>query len=190
MGHDEGLSAILDCYPSGVCLIFAASQVQHKQAGPLRRMGGVASADPRTSPPSSKPLRIFVVEDHEDTAKYLCLYLELLGHSTVCAGTMTQALKKLPRAGCDVLLCDISLPDGNGWDLLLLLNAQLLTPTYAIAISALVGEPARATSKKFGFRHHLDKPFQPSELVALLNDAASSLVGSRAAGATPLDEPH
>ena len=139
---------------------------------------------------TSKPLRIFVVENHADTARYLCLYLELLGHSTACAETMTQALEALPQAGCDVLLCDISLPDGNGWDLLPLIDAQLLKPTYAIAMSALVGEPAHATSKQFGFRHHLDKPFQPAELVAVLNDAANSLAGLSRSGATPLHELH
>ena len=142
------------------------------------------------SSPNSKPLRIFVVEDHEDTAKYLCLYLELLGHSTACAGTMSQALKKLPRVGCDVLLCDISLPDGNGWELLPLIDARLPQPTYAIAISALVGEPARATSKKFGFRHHLDKPFQPAELVALLDDAANALASLSHDGPPPLHSLH
>lgn len=66
--------------------------------------GGRCRGFPLDLPPTSKPLRIFVVEDHEGTAKYLCLYLELLGHSTVCAATMTKARKEPLHAGCDVIL--------------------------------------------------------------------------------------
>lgn len=49
--------------------------MQRNQAGLLRRIGDVAVARSRNSPLSSKSLRIFVVENNEDTAKYLRLYL-------------------------------------------------------------------------------------------------------------------
>ena len=124
---------------------------------------------------TSRSLRIFVVEDHEDTATYLCLYLELLGHSTACAGTMAQALEKLPRAGYDLILCDIQLPDGNGWDLLRQINAQLPLPTYAVAMSAWNSKDAHAISEAVGFHHHLDKPIKPLALDAVLHEAANAL---------------
>jgi CheY-like chemotaxis protein len=42
------------------------------------------------------PLRIFVVEDHEDTLKAMQLYLEQLGHIVFFAQTKAQALKEIP----------------------------------------------------------------------------------------------
>ena len=64
------------------------------------------------------PLRIFVVEDHKDTLKALQLYLEQLGHIVLFAQTKAQALKEIPTSNCQVLISDINLPDGNGWELM------------------------------------------------------------------------
>ena len=125
----------------------------------------------------TKPLRVFVVEDHPDTARYLCLYLEVLGHSVVCADSMRQALEKLPRAECDVLLCDIFLPDGSGWDLPSLVDKDLPRPTFSVAMSAGVRTEHHVASEEAGFFHHLDKPIDPVALEAVLDQAAWMLDG-------------
>jgi len=67
---------------------------------------------------SMPPLRIFVVENHADTVKYLRLYLEQLNHVVETARTMTEALAVLAKEKFDVLISDIGLPDGDGWELL------------------------------------------------------------------------
>lgn len=124
------------------------------------------------SPLKTKPLRIFVVEDHPDSAHYLRLYLELLGHSVVCANCMRQALEMLPLAECDLLLCDVFLPDGSGWDLLSLVDQNLPRPTVAVAMSAAVRTEHHKESQEAGFLHHLDKPIDPVALEAVLDQAA------------------
>jgi response regulator RpfG family c-di-GMP phosphodiesterase len=63
------------------------------------------------------PLRIFVVEDDNDTLAAIQIYLEQLGHSVFSARSKAEALKKIPRANCHVLISDINLPDGNGWEI-------------------------------------------------------------------------
>lgn len=122
--------------------------------------------------PTSKPLRIFLVEDHPLSAKYLRLFLETRGHSVVCADSMRQALEKLPQAECDVLLCDLLLPDGSGWDLLSLVDQNLPRPTVAVAMSADARTESHAESEEVGFLHHLDKPIDPVALEAVLDQAA------------------
>ena len=67
---------------------------------------------------SHRTLRIFVVENHEDTLTALTGYLTQMGHAVRSALTMEDALRKLPLADCDVLISDIGLPDGDGWELL------------------------------------------------------------------------
>ena len=65
-----------------------------------------------------QPLRVFLVENHEDTVRYIKLYLEHLGHEVFIAREMETALREVPKSRCDVLISDIGLPDGDGWLLL------------------------------------------------------------------------
>ena len=83
------------------------------------------------------PLRIFVVEGHNDTLAALQLYLEQLGH-IVFSARDKAALKKIRRANCHALISDINLPDGNGWEILE--ELENLRPNYAIAISGYANE--------------------------------------------------
>ena len=83
--------------------------------------------------PDFYPLRIFVIEDHRDTLEALQIYLEQSGHVVFSARSKAEALREIPRANCHVLISDINLPDGNGWDLMQ--EVGKLCPDYAIAIS-------------------------------------------------------
>ena len=117
-----------------------------------------------------RPLSIFVVENHADTLKYLCMYLEQLGHHVSVARSMAEALAALPGSDCDVLISDIGLPDGDGWQLLR--QVALPNPPYAIAMSGYGMNADRLRSKEAGYRHHILKPFEPDELEAMLEEAA------------------
>ena len=121
--------------------------------------------------PESKPLRIFVVENHADTLLSLKLYLEDSGHEVRTAMTIHQALAILPKAPCDVLICDIGLPDGSGLEL----GPSIPDGLYAIAMSGFGMNADSARSKAAGFRYHLLKPFKAAELDKLLTEAAKEL---------------
>lgn len=121
-------------------------------------------------------MHIFVVENHADTLKWLSLYLEDLGHTVSSARSMHDALEALPSAECEVLISDIGLPDGDGWELLR--RAELPHPVFAIAMSGFGMNADRGKSKAAGFRHHLLKPFQPDELETVLDEAAAELAAS------------
>jgi CheY-like chemotaxis protein len=118
----------------------------------------------------SPPLRIFLVENHKDTLLWLSRYLELMGHTVVTARTRSEALERLPGAACDVLISDIGLPDGDGWELLR--TVRLSRPIYAIAMSGFGMTADHAKSEGAGYRHHILKPFDPSVLDAILEEAA------------------
>jgi two-component system CheB/CheR fusion protein len=117
------------------------------------------------------PLRIFIVENHEDTRFLLGLLLEQLGHTVASVATMQEALQTIPGARCDVLISDVGLPDGNGWELLKKLGAD--RPRYAIAMSGFGMSADRERSRAAGYRHHLLKPVEPNELETLLDEAAA-----------------
>ncbi len=122
---------------------------------------------------AATPLRIFIVENHEDTRFLLGLLLEQLGHAVFSATTLTETLEKLPDAECDVLISDIGLPDGNGWELMTRLGEA--APRYAIAMSGFGMASDRQRSLAAGFRHHLLKPVEPNQLEQLLAEAAAEI---------------
>ena len=121
----------------------------------------------------SRQARIFLVEDHRDTLRYLTMFLVLLGHKVESARTMNEALAKISDANCDILISDIRLPDGNGHELLRCIN--LPRPVYAIAISGFGTEDDIARSKAAGFRQHLVKPFGSVDLKPFLDEAVREL---------------
>jgi DNA-binding response OmpR family regulator len=115
-------------------------------------------------------LRIFIVENHADTLKYLRKYLQRMGHSVTTARTFSESLTTIAKCEVDVLISDIGLPDGNGWDLLTSIPDP--KPRYAIAMSGFGMNSDRARSAAAGYRHHLIKPFPPEELEGFLAEAA------------------
>lgn len=126
---------------------------------------------PASPPETVISLRIFVVENHPDTRKYLTMYLEDLGHTVNSAQSMQEALLLLREQALDVLISDIGLPDGDGWELLR--QAGLPSGTYAIAMSGYGMNADHARSKAAGYRHHVLKPFGPDDLDSLLAEAAA-----------------
>ncbi len=132
-----------------------------------------SAADTAPRPGAARPLRIFIVENHEDTRFLLGLLLEQLGHTVFSATTLADALDEMPDAECDVLISDIGLPDGNGWELMTRLGDE--APRYAIAMSGFGMASDRQRSLAAGYRHHLLKPVEPNQLERLLDEAAAEV---------------
>jgi CheY-like chemotaxis protein len=87
------------------------------------------------------------------------------------AATLGEALEQVPASACDVLISDIGLPDGSGWELMAQLGDG--RPPYAIAMSGFGMASDRQRSLAAGFRHHLLKPVEPNQLERLLDEAAA-----------------
>jgi two-component system CheB/CheR fusion protein len=127
----------------------------------------------------SHSLRVFIVENHPDTLLYLQRYLEQLGNEVHVAGDMATALKKVPELNVDLLISDIGLPDGDGWELMRQLGTK--HSFLAVAMSGCGANADKAQSRSVGYRHHLIKPFLPDELDPILNEARQ-LAESRSVG--------
>jgi DNA-binding response OmpR family regulator len=119
----------------------------------------------------SRSLKILLVENHEDTLKYLSKYLEIQGHEVCGTRDMASAIKALSSSKFDILISDIGLPDGDGWQLI----RQLESKPFGIAMSGFGTHSDREKSLAAGYKHHLTKPFLPEDLDALLASAAAQL---------------
>ncbi len=64
-----------------------------------------------------KRLRILLVDDHRDTRRTFSRLLTHFGHEVLTANNKQGALELLASGKIDVLLCDIGLPDGSGYEI-------------------------------------------------------------------------
>jgi CheY-like chemotaxis protein len=65
------------------------------------------------------PRRILLVEDHVDSREFMQSLLESDGHTVEAVRTVEEGRARLGNVSepLDVLVTDIGLPDGSGWDL-------------------------------------------------------------------------
>src|ERR1700716_4067800 len=105
---------------------------------------------------SPRALRIILVEDDAASRQALNNVAKTLGHQTYVAENMWQALDLVISENqvFDLLLSDISLPDGDGWELLRCLSEAGLRPRRAIAISGRYSIQDLARSQEAGFDRH------------------------------------
>ena len=133
-----------------------------------------------------KALRVLVVENHSDTREGIQRFLKTLGYHATATASMTAALTSTETETFDLLLSDISLPDGDGWKLLESLRAQGREPRHSGAMSGLSGPVERARSREAGYKAHLIKPFSPQDLEKVLHQAADELAPLMIASAPAL----
>ena len=117
---------------------------------------------------------ILVVEDHGEMSAALKTFFDILGHRARFAVNVASALRVASEEAFDVLLTDIGLPDGNGWDLRRQLVEAGRCPPRSIAMSGFGLREHVTRSEAAGFAHHLVKPFDPERLIAALSPVAAA----------------
>ena len=118
-----------------------------------------------------KNLRILVVEDHSDTLQALSRLLSHFGHDISTADGARSALDMIKSKEFDVVLCDIALPDGNGYDVIA--EAKRKGAVKAVAISGFAARDDVERGRKAGFDFHLAKPVDFHELRSVLGQIAA-----------------
>jgi len=109
-------------------------------------------------------LRILLVEDHQDTRRTLSRLLTHFGHNVVTADNVEGAMEIMGANNIDVVLCDIGLPDGSGYEV----AARAKGRIKAIALTGFGTEQDVQRSKDAGFDFHLVKPINFQELRKVL----------------------
>jgi two-component system CheB/CheR fusion protein len=130
---------------------------------------------------------ILIVEDHEDTARAISKLLAREGYTVRVERTIAGAMAYCSQSSqrIDLLIADITLPDGDGWELLRQLT-QICLPFKAIAFSGHGMPDDLEKSKKAGFVEHLTKPVMFQDLLAAISRVMErSPVSSPARPASP-----
>ena len=116
-----------------------------------------------------QPMRILLVEDHEDTNRSLTNLLRRRGYHVQSALNFQSALDLSANEEFDMLISDLALPDGNGIDLMQKLSSN---PALRIALTGFGMEDDIRKSHESGFQHHLVKPIDLNKLDALIQQGA------------------
>ena len=117
-------------------------------------------------------LRVLIVEDNPDAATSLFRLLEVCGYSVMLATTASEAFEAAKRTRPDVILCDIGLPDYDGYALAAAFKEDPDTASIRlIAVTAYGKQGDYARSREAGFELHLVKPVSPSRLLRELAEA-------------------
>jgi CheY-like chemotaxis protein len=123
--------------------------------------------------PATSPLRLLIVEDHEPTLHTLSRLLARGGHHITRAASAAAALEAARAASFDVLISDLGLPDGTGYELFPRLRA-LHPALRAIVLSGYGTEEDLRKSREAGFFTHLTKPIDFAEVKRALHSLASA----------------
>src|ERR1700721_3805959 len=116
---------------------------------------------------------ILVVDDESEIREGLELLLSGEGYGVSSAGTGESGLAKLGQHPFDLLLLDVSLPDGNGLDLLREIRRR--DPHLSVVLITAYGsiDMARAAFKG-GALDFITKPWSNDELLAQVAQAVES----------------
>ncbi|MBD1934432.1 PAS domain S-box protein [Trichocoleus sp. FACHB-69] len=111
---------------------------------------------------------VLVVDDDADMRELAAFTLMQSGAQVTTAASATQALTLLNQSVPDLLLCDIGMPEMDGYSLIR--HIRKWSPEKggmipAIALTAYAGEINQQQALAAGFQVHISKPVEPEELV-------------------------
>lgn len=128
-------------------------------------------ADTSSAPPA-KGLRILLVEDHEPTRTALAQLLSRRSYEVATAASFAEARALARQHDFHLLISDIGLPDGSGYDLMAEIGKN--SSVRGIALTGYGMEQDLARSQNAGFVAHLTKPIRIQSLETALNAARSA----------------
>ena len=139
-----------------------------EEPAPVAVAGDVA-ASPAPVLPTSAALRAMVVDDNEDAADMLAMFLEIHGHQVLTEDDPARVVERALAFKPHVCLLDIGLPGMDGYELARRLRATPgLDGVVLIAVTGYGDEQAKQQATTAGFDHHFVKPIDPASLVALV----------------------
>ncbi len=113
--------------------------------------------------------RLLLVEDDPMILNALTAFLREEGFETETADGQRAALELLSRHSFDLVLLDITLREGNGFDTCQAIKAQSAVPVFFLTASG--DESSTVAGLDMGADDYIAKPFRPRELLSRIRSA-------------------
>ena len=113
----------------------------------------------------STPQRILVIDDNRLSVRALQIFLEDKGHTVEIAHDGRQGLEAARRFKPKVVLCDIGLPEIDGYTVAhQMRHDSVLKAVYLIAISGYGQDDDQLRAKRAGFDDYFTKPINLAQI--------------------------
>lgn len=112
--------------------------------------------------------RILLIEDEQNIVENLSAFLNEEGFQVRSAGTRKAAESLLDNETFDLILLDLTLPDGSGYSICNQIKRKGDTPV--IFLTAMSDEASIVTGFDLGADDYVTKPFKPLELAARIKN--------------------
>jgi CheY-like chemotaxis protein len=114
--------------------------------------------------------KILVVDDEEVIRKFLRIQLAKLGYEVQEAADGEQALEKLGKDDFDLLICDILMPNKNGWEVMREVRSNPSMKDIPIIVLTAKNEDSDMfKGYDEGANYYMTKPFTKDQLLYGLN---------------------
>lgn len=126
---------------------------------------------PDSLPHKERQLEILLVEDNKVNQFLGKQLLSKLHCKVTLAGNSEEALHKIKTQKFDLVLMDVQLPGMNGYELTHHIRTELPAPLNSIpivALTAYASDNEMENAFRAGMNDYLTKPFNPSELIAVI----------------------
>jgi CheY-like chemotaxis protein len=110
-------------------------------------------------------LTIVVVEDHDDTRRFLGNFLGRLGANVVLARNAVEGVEAVKTSRPNLVLCDIKMPGRDGFEVLNEIRAIGPAAGGSVPVIAMSALVTHASARMLGFQACLAKPFTPDKLL-------------------------
>ncbi len=114
------------------------------------------------------PLSIAVADDVEAIRELVRVWLESMGHSVVTASSGRELLRLVKERMFDLVITDIVMPDGDGWEAILAIN-RIRPDIRILAISGggakMPPDACLRMARGVGADVVLKKPFNRPEFI-------------------------
>ncbi len=112
--------------------------------------------------------QVLLVEDDPVISQTLFMSLPYRGYSVESVGTVGEGWKRLSNDNYDLILLDVQLPDGTGFDLCQRIREKdSVVPI--LMVTARTDEPSAVKALSMGADDYIRKPFGLDELTARMN---------------------
>lgn len=111
--------------------------------------------------------KILVVDDDVNICELLELYLNNAGYETRTCQTAASAMQILDENETDLVLLDVMLPDGRGFDVCRAIWKKTDIPVVMVTARDMLHDKIQGFNA--GADDYIVKPFEPAEVVARVN---------------------
>ena len=108
--------------------------------------------------------KVLIVEDDNNIAELLHLYLEKEGFETVCAYTGDEALSKFREENPDLIILDLMLPETDGWQVCREIRKTSQVPIFMLTAKSDTFD--KVLGLELGADDYMTKPFGVMELIS------------------------